>query len=143
MSQIHKKDIIILSYPCMIAAQLIYSIVTRGIKDSVPYLLVLMVYSTLTFLAYRGNNIATWVVIISVLLSGIGTFLIGVFLIAVNQAAMKTIFVLLGSYFIYGGIALLGRGRNVGSFSGKGFWGCFLMFIICRFPPRCPAWLPS
>jgi len=94
----------------MIAAQLIYSIVTRGVKDGMPYLLMLVVYSTLTFLAFRGNKIATWIVIISVLLSGIGTFMIGVFLIAVNQAAMKTIFVLLGLYFIYGGIALL-RGR--------------------------------
>ena len=110
MSQIHRKGVIILSYPCMIAAQLIYSIVTRGVKDGMPYLLMLVVYSTLTFLAFRGNKIATWIVIISVLLSGIGTFMIGVFLIAVNQAAMKTIFVLLGLYFIYGGIALL-RGR--------------------------------
>ena len=107
MSQMRKKSVIVLSYPCMIAVQLIYSIATRDIKGSMPYLLMLMVYSALTFLVFRGNKIATWIVIISVLMSGTGTFLIGVFLIAVNQAAMKTIFLLLGLYFIYSGIALL------------------------------------
>jgi ribose/xylose/arabinose/galactoside ABC-type transport system permease subunit len=93
----------------MIAVQLIYSIVTRGIKNSMPYLLMLMAYSTLTFLAFRGNKIAAWIVIISVLVSGIGTFLIGIFLVAVNQVAMKSIFVLLGLYYIYGGVTLLYR----------------------------------
>ena len=107
MSQTHKKSVILLSYPCMIAVQLVYSIVTKGVKNSMPYLLMLLVYSALTFFAFRGNKIAAWIVIISVLLSGIGTFLIGVLLVTANQAAMKTIFVLLGLYFIYGGIALL------------------------------------
>ena len=109
MSHIHKERIIVISYPCMIAIQLLYSIVARGIQHSIPYLLMLIVYAALAFLTFRGNKIAMWIVTVSVLLSGIGTFLIGVFLIAVNQGAMKAAFILLGLYFIYGGIKLLFR----------------------------------
>ena len=107
MSHVNRKRFIILSYLCMITIQLFYSIVLRGIQNSTIYLLMLIVYSTLIFLVFKGNKIATWIVIVSVLLSGVGAFLIGVFLIAVNQATMKVTFILLGLYFICGGIKLL------------------------------------
>ncbi len=107
-----RRKVIILSYPFMITLQLIYSIVSRSIRDSIPGLLMLIAYSTLSFLTFRGNKIATWIVIASVLLSGVGSFLIGVFLIPISEVAMKAIFILLGLYFIYGGIELLSGGQR-------------------------------
>jgi predicted membrane channel-forming protein YqfA (hemolysin III family) len=97
----------------MIAIQFLYSLDMSGIEHSIPYLLMLIVYSTLAFLIFRGNKIAMWIITVSILLSGIGAFLIGVFLIDTNQLAMKAIFILLGLYFIYGGIQLI-SGRNRG-----------------------------
>ncbi|OPY75704.1 MAG: hypothetical protein A4E64_01817 [Syntrophorhabdus sp. PtaU1.Bin058] len=107
MSKVNRRKIILLSYLCIITVQLFYSIGLKGIQNSTIYLLMLIVYSILTFLTFRGNKIAAWVVIVSILLSGIGAFLIGIFFITINQVTIKVTFILLGLYFMYGGIKLL------------------------------------
>jgi len=119
MSKVNRRKIIILSYLCTITIQLFYSIVLKGIQNSTIYLLMFIVYSTLTFLTFRGNKIAAWVVIVSILLSGIGAFLIGLFFIAINQATIKVTFILLGLYFMYSGIKLLSEVKATGGKSGQ------------------------
>jgi len=107
MSYVNRKRFVILSYLFMITIQLFYSAFSRGVKNSALYFIMLILYSILSFLAFKGNKVATWMVIISIFLSGIGTFLIGIFLIPINQATMKVTSVLLGLYFIYAGIELV------------------------------------
>lgn len=107
MSRITRKQLILLSYPCMITVQFFYAALSGGIRVGIPYLLMLIVYGAFSFLALRGNGIAAWVMIASILVSGVGTVLVGVFVIAAAQAAIKATFILLGLYFIYGGIDLL------------------------------------
>ena len=58
--------------------QFFYSIALQGIEASYGYLLMLTVYSALALFTYKGSNIATWIIIVSVLLSGAGAFLMGV-----------------------------------------------------------------
>ena len=112
MSDVNKKLFIILSYVCFLGIQLFYSTITRGLGRSADYLLILAVYGLLAFLAYRGNRASTWIMIVSVLLSGVGAFGVGVLFVSVDQLAMKVIFILLGVYFLYGGVKLMSIARK-------------------------------
>ena len=110
---------IILSYLGMIILQFVYSIVSKGIEKSIAYLLVLIMYSIIVFFTHRGNRIARWIINISVLLSGISTFLVGVFYVTADQAIMKGIFIFVGLYFTIGGIKLLCGWRAIKGESKK------------------------
>jgi len=111
---INRKEFIILIYLGIIFIKLIYSVFKKGIQNSISYLVVLIIYSIFVFFTFRRNKIATWIMIISILLSGVGGFLIGALLTPIDQIAMKVIFILLGIYFIQGGIKLISEERRRG-----------------------------
>ena len=69
--------------------------------------LVLLSYFVLSYLTYKRNVIAAWVMVILLLLSGVTTFSIGILTVPIAQYMIKYLYIIMGAYFLYGGIILL------------------------------------
>jgi uncharacterized membrane protein YfcA len=71
-----------------------------------------LIYGVASFLTYRRNKIASWVMIFALLLSGTLGLILGVFLVSLSQLVLKTVFTTLGVYFIYGSYKLYQARKN-------------------------------
>lgn len=65
------------------------------------------IYLLLAYLSIRDFKVATWVIATLILLSGVGSALIGMFKIGWHQYLLKPYFVILGFYYIFGGVSLI------------------------------------
>jgi hypothetical protein len=63
-------------------------------------------YSVIAFFTYRGVKIARWLMAAIILISGIHAFILSMFGTGWHQYIMKPSFIILGIYFIFGGIVL-------------------------------------
>lgn len=99
---------ILLSYLAVIMAKSIYAIFfTAG--NAYPYWLVplaFLIYCSLSYLAYRRNKVALWIMILVIFTSGTGGLILGIVFIPISQAVLKAAFVALGVYFLYGAYKL-------------------------------------
>ena len=68
--------------------------------------LALVSYFVLAYLTYRRNIIAGWAMVFFLFLSGISSILFGLFAVPIAQYILKLFGVILGAYFLYGGIIL-------------------------------------
>jgi len=115
MKIISQKQFILLTFLFIIVVTLLYSIVysqeTNTIK--VVRFIALVIYSLLALLTHKNNKVATFVLAIFILLSGVGTLIVA-FLIGLDQLVLKVFFFLIGGYFSYGGVRLIKIGRETG-----------------------------
>jgi hypothetical protein len=99
---------ILIAYVVVIAYKLTYLLLYPPMNKSI-YMYVtftLIFYCFMSFLAYRKNKIASWLMIFSLFLSGVGGLIIGVFIIPLSQTILKTAFTLFGIYFLFGSYKL-------------------------------------
>ncbi len=68
---------------------------------------ILVFYIILALAAYRDIKVAVWLMALCLLFSGIGTFIVGVFLTSATQYIVKIVFIITGIYFTYGGFFLI------------------------------------
>lgn len=73
--------------------------------------LLLLAWFTLSYFVLRGNKIITYIVGIVMFISGLSGLIVGSALISQAQYWTKYSFILLGSFFCYGGAKLL-LGKN-------------------------------
>jgi hypothetical protein len=64
-------------------------------------------YAVIAVFTYRGVKIVRWLMAAIILLSGIRASILGLFRIGWHQYFIKPSFIVLGLYFIFGGIVLL------------------------------------
>ncbi len=108
-----KKNIILLVYLLLVCVKTLHAIITSKYSEvSIENLFVLIVYGVLVALIYKGNKIANWIMIVLILISGIGSSVIGIALVPFNQLITKSFLTLIGIYFIYGGIKLIAIART-------------------------------
>jgi hypothetical protein len=105
-----KRKTILLVYLLLVCIKTLHAIVTS--KYIGENLFVLVVYGVLVALIYRGNKIANWIMILLILLSGVGSSLIGIALVPFKQYVVKTFLTVIGLYFIYGGLRLIAIERS-------------------------------
>ena len=94
----------------------IWLLVTGGYPDNenIPYekLLLLksvsfLTYLLLVYLTLKNIKLVTWLMAAVLLLTGVGSTILGIFRIDWEQYVVKPYFVIMGLYFIFGSIALL------------------------------------
>ncbi len=105
-----KKNIILLVYLLLVCIKTLRAIITS--KYIIENLFVLIVYGVLVALIYKGSKIANWIMIVLILISGIGSSVIGIALVPFDQLITKSFLMLIGIYFIYGGIKLITIARS-------------------------------
>ena len=106
---VFKERVFILILFCLISGfNLVLSFLRSNepIEETVMKVIALVIYSVLSVLSIRGNKVCTLAMGLLIGISGIGTVLVGVF-IPVSQTYVRVLFMLIGSYFTYGGIELL------------------------------------
>ncbi len=88
--------------------KLVHSMNSNDTENMTLFLIAVFIfYVILAFATYRNIKIAVWLMALCLLLSGIGTFIIGVFLTPLSQYILKPFFLIASLYFIYGGLFLL------------------------------------
>ena len=120
MSEIEKRDFIfakkktiLFIYLLMVCIKTLHAIITSKYSDvTVGNLFVLILYGVIVSLIYKGNKIANWIMIVLILLSGVGSTMIGIALVPFDQFVVKLFLTLIGIYFIYGGIRLITLSRT-------------------------------
>ena len=83
-------------------------------NENIPYekLLLLksvsfLTYLLLVYLTLKNIKLVTWLMAAVLLLTGVGSTILGIFRIDWEQYVVKPYFVIMGLYFIFGSIALL------------------------------------
>lgn len=113
-----EKIFILLSFLSLCGIKFLYSIFysQENIKFKILRITALLVYASLSFFAYKTSKVATFIMAIVILFSGLGS-LTTVWFISTEQLQLKIIYLLIGGFFIYGGIRLISIGRRDGSVS--------------------------
>ena len=99
---------VLIFYLALRSFQLIYSIVYSS-ESSFVILgrsLALVSYFVLSYLTYKKNIIAAWVMVLFLVLSGVSILAFGIFAVPAKQYALKILAIISGGYFSYGGIIL-------------------------------------
>jgi len=115
MKIISQKQFILLAFLFIIVVTLLYSIFYSQETNTIKLVrfIALVIYSLLALLTHKNNKVATFVLAIFILLSGLGTLIVA-FLIGLDQLVSKLFFFLIGGYFSYGGVRLIKIGRETG-----------------------------
>jgi len=115
MKLISQKQFILLTFLFIILLTLLYSIFYSQETNTIKLVrfIALGIYSLLALLTNKNNKVATYVLAVFILLSGLGTLIVA-FLIGLDQLVSKIFFFLIGGYFSYGGIRLINIGRETG-----------------------------
>jgi hypothetical protein len=94
----------LISLPCMLTFFLLYRRLTGYI--ALISFLVFFFYCLISVLMYRKNVLAFWVMILSLLFSGLGELIIGIFVISSFPIVLRALFIIAGIYFIFGAYKL-------------------------------------
>jgi len=108
MSLKYAKIVVILSFLCFKLMTAIYSVAKNGVHKSILYVVALLMYSTFAFVSFKGDKIgqiATYLLIISILFTSGGCF-VAVFVAPTEQFAFKAASILAGLYFGFCGALL-------------------------------------
>jgi hypothetical protein len=88
--------------------QLVYSLI--HLDDNLSIILgrslSLIAVLILSYLTYKRKNLAAWAMVFFLVLSGFSIFSFGIFAVHTSQLALKTISIIFGAYFFYGGIII-------------------------------------
>lgn len=104
---------ILIAYIAIIGYKLMYVLLHSPTNTSILlYCSSFILYCFISYWAYRGNKIAFWFMALSLLLSGLGGLVIGVFWVPLSQIILKTVFVVLGAYFVFGSYRFFCLGPN-------------------------------
>ena len=103
-----KISAVLVVYLLLRCVQLIYSFFH---KSESTFLtsgrgLTLVAAFAMSYLTYKRNPIAAWAMVVFLSLHGISIFLFGIFAVPVTQYLMKSCSIILGGYFVYGGVIL-------------------------------------
>ena len=79
---------------------LLYPPMNKSICVYVTFTLIF--YCFISYWAYQKNKFASWLMIFSLLFSGMGGLILGVFMVPLSQIILKIVFTLLGIYFVFG-----------------------------------------
>ena len=103
-----EKIFLLVSFLFVCGIKFLYSIFysQESIKLKILRIAGLLVFASFSFLAYKGNKIATLIMAIVILFSGLGSLAVAGF-ISLEQLDLKIVFVLVGGFFTYGGIKLI------------------------------------
>jgi len=121
LNQIHKilksKGTILLSFIVLKAYALGYSLVYS--LESSRIILIrtvgLVVFSILAILTYKNIKVARWLMGLTLLITGLGNLVLGIFVISISQYVFKPFTITIGAYFMYGGWTLLSpQAQSVG-----------------------------
>ena len=69
-------------------------------------LLSLLTYAIILYFIYKGVRVAQWFMALIIFFSGVHSLMVGFLGSNWNQYLIKTIFMIIGIYFIYGGIVI-------------------------------------
>jgi hypothetical protein len=113
LNQIHKilksKGTILLSYILLKAYTLAYSLVYSLESSRIVLVRIvgLAVFSILAILTYKNIKVARWLIGLTLLITGLGNLVLGIFVISISQYVLKPFTIIIGAYFMYGGWILL------------------------------------
>ena len=105
-----EKMPVLLIFLCVDGLKIVKALIYSQESDSMKIfrLVLFLVYCVLSFFAYKGNKIATFVMAISILLSGIGALAVCTYVVSVDKITLQImIAIVIGVYFIWGGIMLI------------------------------------
>jgi hypothetical protein len=98
---------ILIAYIALIAYKLAYGLLYYSTNKYIYlYGSSLIFYSLISYWAYQRNKFAFWFMTFSLFLSGLGGVVIGLFMVSLSQIILKTVFTVLGVYFVFGGYIL-------------------------------------
>ncbi len=69
--------------------------------------LAIVIFCLLSFYSYKNNKIATWIMGFIILVTGVGSLVLGIILVSTKQLTLKILFIILGVYLCYGSIKLI------------------------------------
>ena len=95
---------ILISYLVVIFYKVTYSLFYLSTNKAMYWIgpFALFFYCFISYLAYRRNKIALWLMIFSLFVSGMGGLILGIFTVPISQIALKIIFTVVGIYFVFG-----------------------------------------
>ena len=105
---IDKKIFILFTFLFVIGTKFFYSLIFTAESNRLKLLrfISLAFLLILSFFSLRNNRVVTILLAILILISGIGSLSIS-FFVGLDQLSLKLIFILIGAYFVYGGVRLI------------------------------------
>ena len=99
---------VLIVYLSLRSAQFVYSLLyaTESTFLVIGRTLALICGFALCYMTYKRNIIAAWIMVFILSLAGISIFLFGIFAVPIAEYKIKSLSILMGAYFIYGGIIL-------------------------------------
>jgi len=110
-----KTEVILICYLLIKAYQTAYSFTTdnEDYSVSIARAASFIVYVLLSYLAYRKNKLATWLIFLTILIGNTISFVQSIVLVSAEQYLLKSFFIIMGIYFIIGSVLVLKRTKSL------------------------------